>query len=90
MNLYCDNLFFSCLDEAADIAFQQRDIQGLLYVQSKCGSQAAHAQLLERINAMITQLESRKWVTVAVGFFRYMYINYQILLYKVSYYVINY
>ncbi|KAJ8956522.1 hypothetical protein NQ318_019242 [Aromia moschata] len=49
-----------CLEEAADIAFQQRDIQGLLYVQSKCSSQFPQTQLSEKINAMIMQLESRK------------------------------
>nr|XP_023028466.1 vacuolar protein sorting-associated protein 16 homolog [Leptinotarsa decemlineata] len=45
-----------CLEEAADVAFQQRDIQNLFYVQSKCTS----PQLVEKINAMAMQLDSRK------------------------------
>lgn len=34
---YCIKV--GCLEEAAEIAFQQRDVQGLLYVQSKCSTQ---------------------------------------------------
>ncbi|KAG5894092.1 hypothetical protein JTB14_003948 [Gonioctena quinquepunctata] len=45
-----------CLEEAADVAFQQRDKQHLYYVQSKCTS----PQLIEKINAMVMQLDSRK------------------------------
>ncbi|KAJ8985073.1 hypothetical protein NQ317_019757 [Molorchus minor] len=55
---YCIKV--GCLEEAADIAFQQRDIQGLLYVQSKCSLQFPQTQLSDRINSMITQLDSRK------------------------------
>lgn len=52
-------MFFGCrfLEQAANIAFQQRDIQNLTYVQSKCGGDA---KLLEKISNMIMQLESRK------------------------------
>ncbi|CAG9822683.1 unnamed protein product [Phaedon cochleariae] len=49
-----------CLEEAADIAFQQRDIQSLLYVQGKCNTQFPQNQLGDKINAMVSQLESRK------------------------------
>ncbi|XP_050500351.1 vacuolar protein sorting-associated protein 16 homolog [Diabrotica virgifera virgifera] len=49
-----------CLEEAADIAFQQRDIQSLRYVQSKCSNQFPQNQLCERISSMIMQLESKK------------------------------
>ncbi|XP_019868219.1 vacuolar protein sorting-associated protein 16 homolog [Aethina tumida] len=45
------------LEQAADIAFQQRDIQGLLFVQSKSPSQSP---LSEKINAMVMQLDSKK------------------------------
>ncbi|VEN47400.1 unnamed protein product [Callosobruchus maculatus] len=47
-----------CLEEAADVAFQQRDLQGLMYVQSKCGNQ--FPSLLEKINNMISQLDTRR------------------------------
>nr|CAI5861347.1 unnamed protein product [Callosobruchus analis] len=47
-----------CLEEAAEVAFQQRDLQGLLYVQNKCGNQ--FPSLLEKINNMVSQLESRR------------------------------
>lgn len=49
-----------CLEEAADIAFQQRDMQSLLYIKSKCGNQLSQNQIVERINAMIRQLDSKK------------------------------
>ncbi|XP_057651566.1 vacuolar protein sorting-associated protein 16 homolog [Diorhabda carinulata] len=49
-----------CFDEAADIAFQQRDMQSLLYIKSKCGYQLSQNQLVERINAMVRQLDSKK------------------------------
>ncbi|XP_018576701.1 vacuolar protein sorting-associated protein 16 homolog isoform X1 [Anoplophora glabripennis] len=55
---YCIKV--GCLEEAAEIAFQQRDIQGLLYVQSKCNLQFPQTQLNEKIGNMITQLESKK------------------------------
>ncbi|CAH0559319.1 unnamed protein product [Brassicogethes aeneus] len=45
------------LEEAADIAFQQRDKQSLLYVQSKT---IAQSRLSEKINAMVMQLDSKK------------------------------
>lgn len=51
---------FRCLEEAADIAYHQRDMQSLLYVQSKCGNQFAQNQLAEKINTMIMQLDSKK------------------------------
>ncbi|CAH1109343.1 unnamed protein product [Psylliodes chrysocephalus] len=50
----------ACLEEAADIAYHQRDMQSLLYVQSKCGNQFAQNQLAEKINTMIMQLDSKK------------------------------
>ncbi|KAK4881688.1 hypothetical protein RN001_005007 [Aquatica leii] len=43
------------LEEAAQIAYEQRDIQGLLYVQSKC-----QPVLAEKINAYVSQLGARK------------------------------
>ncbi|CAG9864088.1 unnamed protein product [Phyllotreta striolata] len=49
-----------CLEEAADIAYHQRDVQSLLYVQGKCGNQFSNVQLTEKISAMIMQLESKK------------------------------
>ncbi|KAB0802860.1 hypothetical protein PPYR_05046 [Photinus pyralis] len=45
------------LEEAAQIAYEQRDIQGLLYVQSKS---AAQSSLSEKINAQISLLGARK------------------------------
>ncbi|XP_022919610.2 vacuolar protein sorting-associated protein 16 homolog [Onthophagus taurus] len=45
------------LEEAAKIAFEQRDIQSLLYVQSKYPSQSP---LSEQINGFIAQLGTRK------------------------------
>ncbi|KAF5305511.1 hypothetical protein FQA39_LY01602 [Lamprigera yunnana] len=44
-------------EEAAHIAFEQKDVQGLLYVQSKCQSQV---HLIEKINNFISQLGTRK------------------------------
>ncbi|RZC42147.1 vacuolar protein sorting-associated protein 16 -like protein, partial [Asbolus verrucosus] len=46
-----------CLEEAAKIAFEQKDIQSLLYVQSKCASQSS---LSEKVNSFIMQLDNRK------------------------------
>lgn len=46
-----------CLEEAAKIAFNQRDVQGLQYVLSKC---IAQPTLQEIIKGMILQLEPRK------------------------------
>lgn len=60
LNFHIFYTSFRSLEEAADIAFQQRDIQGLLYVQSKCSTQFSQTQLGEKINNMITQLESKK------------------------------
>ncbi|KAF5302481.1 hypothetical protein FQR65_LT08571 [Abscondita terminalis] len=45
------------LEEAAQIALEQRDIQGLLYVQSKC---QLLSPLIEKINGYISQLGARK------------------------------
>ncbi|XP_017774211.1 PREDICTED: vacuolar protein sorting-associated protein 16 homolog [Nicrophorus vespilloides] len=45
------------LDDAAQIAFEQRDMQGLLLVQSKCPPQS---ELSEKINSLCVQLRSRK------------------------------
>ncbi|CAH2009591.1 unnamed protein product [Acanthoscelides obtectus] len=47
-----------CLEEAAEVAFQQRDLQSLLYMQNKCGNQST--SLPEKINNMITQLDTRR------------------------------
>ncbi|KAI7815095.1 vacuolar protein sorting-associated protein [Rhyzopertha dominica] len=41
------------LEEATDIAFEQRDVQSLLNIQTRC---AAQSQLSERINNLIVQL----------------------------------
>lgn len=49
--------YFSRLDEAAQIAFEQRDIQGLLYVQSKS---APMSPLSDKINNYMSQLSTRK------------------------------
>ncbi|XP_044761312.1 vacuolar protein sorting-associated protein 16 homolog [Coccinella septempunctata] len=46
-----------CLEEAAKIAYAQKDAQGLQYVQSKCVGQPV---LYEKINGMITQLDLRR------------------------------
>ncbi|KAF2892196.1 hypothetical protein ILUMI_13977 [Ignelater luminosus] len=45
------------LEEAAQIAFEQKDIQGLLYVQSKA---SRNSHLVEKINGLISQLGARK------------------------------
>lgn len=50
-------LFCRCLEEAARIAFEQKDVQNLLYVQSKCTSLSS---LSEKINTFIAQLDNRK------------------------------
>lgn len=45
------------LDIAADVAFEQRDLQGLLYIQSKCRAQSS---LSEKINEMVSKLGAKK------------------------------
>lgn len=45
------------LEGAADVAFEQKDLQGLLYIQSKCQQQS---NLMEKINDMILQLGAKK------------------------------
>ncbi|KAL3280278.1 hypothetical protein HHI36_017772 [Cryptolaemus montrouzieri] len=46
-----------CFEEAAKIAFAQKDVQGLQYVQSKCLTQPT---LFNMINGMISQLDLRR------------------------------
>ncbi|EFA13302.2 Vacuolar protein sorting-associated protein 16 homolog-like Protein [Tribolium castaneum] len=46
-----------CLEDAAKIAFEQKDIQSLLYVQTKCPS---NSSLSEKVNSFIMQLDNRK------------------------------
>lgn len=51
--------FFYCrkLEEASQLAFEQRDVQSLLNIQSKC---AAKSALSEKINNFIIQLGTKK------------------------------
>lgn len=46
-----------CFEDAAKIAYAQKDVQGLQYVQSKC---VAQPTLYEKINGMIIQLDLRR------------------------------
>ncbi|KAK9884939.1 hypothetical protein WA026_009175 [Henosepilachna vigintioctopunctata] len=46
-----------CYEEAANIAFAQKDVQGLQYVQSKC---LGRPTLSEVISGMIAQLENKR------------------------------
>lgn len=49
--------FFRKLEEAAQFAFEQRDVQSLLNIQSKCAVKSA---LSEKINNLIIQLGTKK------------------------------
>lgn len=50
------HLLCSRLEEAADIAFEQRDLQSLLNIQSRCTPQS---NLSEKINGLISQLGTK-------------------------------
>ncbi|KAK9730593.1 Vps16, N-terminal region [Popillia japonica] len=56
----------NCLEDAAKIAYEQRDIQSLLYVQSKCPAQS---DLSEQINAYISQLGAKKGTPSSIPLF---------------------
>lgn len=46
------------LEEAAQTAYEQKDVQALRIVQTKCGAGDRH--VLEKINAYLSQLSSKK------------------------------
>lgn len=47
-------------EEAAQIAFEQKDLQALLFVQGRCAP--ADRNLCDKISLLITQLGAKKWI----------------------------
>lgn len=46
------------LEDAAQIAFEQKDPEALMYVQSSCGNQDRN--VVEKVSAYLAQLNSKK------------------------------
>lgn len=48
-------------EEASQIAFEQKDLQALLFVQGRCAP--ADRNLSDKISLLITQLSAKKWTS---------------------------